>query len=99
MPGMGSGSGSWPAGRGRRIRGSPDRVIVWPCVRAGRVMRLGWWVGLPLLGALNGDSRACVQLSTDLSPLTVVQFQSLNSDLIKKIKKQILKKKGECANK
>ena len=58
-------SGSWPAGRGRRIRGSPDRVIVWPCVRAGRVTRLGWWVGLPLLGALEWDSRAFVQLSMD----------------------------------
>ena len=58
-------SGSWPAGRGRRIRGSPDRVIVWPCVRAGRVPRLGWWVGLPLLGALEWDSRAFVQLSMD----------------------------------
>jgi hypothetical protein len=56
VPVPGSGSGSWPAGRGRgrRTRGSADRVAVCAGRPSGRVMRLGWWVGLPLLGAMNG---------------------------------------------
>ena len=86
----------WAGAPDTRITGSCHRVAV--CAgRPGHEARVVGWSSA--FGSIEWGLRACVQLSMDLSPLTVVQFQSLNSDLIKKIKKQILKKKGECANK